>query len=124
MPGRAFIGLSPEEKHPAEFRPSPIPDEPTVTVWLVLAAVVVALVVIFVGSAIHTPTQLIEPVFRGQCPSGGVFDAQAGMCVLTEQTWWDRVPMTVWCFYAALAAAIVMTAPFLVYKGKRRTGQV
>ncbi|HEX3298780.1 MAG TPA: hypothetical protein VHW68_01560 [Actinomycetota bacterium] len=34
MPGRAFIGLSPDEKHPAEFHPSPLPDEPQITVSL------------------------------------------------------------------------------------------
>jgi hypothetical protein len=38
MSRRPFIGLSPGEKHPAEFRTSPIPDEPHVTVGLVVAA--------------------------------------------------------------------------------------
>jgi hypothetical protein len=32
--------------------------------------------------------------------------------------------MTVWFVYAALAATIVMIAPFLVYRVKRRTGQL
>jgi len=89
----------------------------------VLAAVVVALIVIFVGSAIHTPTRLIVPSFRGQCPSFAVLDVQAGVCVQTVLTWWDRVPMAVWLFYAGLAAAIVMTAPFLVYRIKGRRSQ-
>jgi hypothetical protein len=38
IPGRAFIGLSPDEKHPSEFRPRRLPDEPMVTVWLVIGA--------------------------------------------------------------------------------------
>jgi hypothetical protein len=124
VPDRTYIGPRPKASHPAEFNPSPLPEEPKVTVWLVVAAVVVALVVIFVGSAIHTPTQFTTQAFRGTCPSGGVFDTRAGGCVVTERTRWDRVPMTVWFVYAALAATIVMIAPFLVYRVKRRTGQL
>jgi len=33
-----FIGFSPYEKHSAEFRSGPLPDEPQITVWLAVAA--------------------------------------------------------------------------------------
>ena len=55
MPGRWFIGLSAEEKHPSEFQPSRLPDEPKVTAWLVIGAVVAALAVIAVGYWIDHP---------------------------------------------------------------------
>jgi len=122
--GRAFFGLAPGEKHPSEFHPRPLPDELKLTVWLVLSAVVVALVVILVGSAIHRPTRLIVPSFGGQCPSFAVHNTELGICERTALTWWDQIPMAVWFFYAGLAAALVVITPFLAYRVKHRTGQI
>lgn len=119
-----FTGLSPHEKHPSQFAPSPLREEPRVTVWLVLAALVVALVVIMIGFKFHQPMlDRLQPV-RGVCGQYGTLPGADGMCPRADLTWWNRVPMRVWFFYAALAAMIVMIAPFLVYRVKRRTGQV
>ncbi|HEX3298570.1 MAG TPA: hypothetical protein VHW68_00485 [Actinomycetota bacterium] len=124
MPGRAFIGLSPSERHRAEFEPQPLPDEPEVTVWLVAGAVFVALLVIGVGFEFHLPATRSFPVHHGLCPSGTLPSPHGTACPRLDLSWWNQISMTVWFVYAALAAALVMITPFLVYRVKRKTGQV
>lgn len=124
MPGRAFIGLSPGEKHRAEFETNPLPDEPQITVWLVAGAVLVALVVVLIGWEFHQPVlHSLEPI-RGLCGRYGTLPNAEGMCPRPDLTWLNRISMTVWFVYAALAATLVMITPFLVYRVKRNTGQV
>ena len=124
MPGRAFIGLSPDEKHPAEFNPGPLPDEPQITVLLVAIAVIVALLMIFVGHNIHEPATRSLPLIHGLCPNGSTPNLQGVACPRPNPSFWNRIPMTVWFVYAGLAAAIVIAAPFIVYAVKRSTGRV
>ena len=124
MPGRASIGLSPGERHRAEFQPSPLPDEPQVTVWLVAGAVLVALVVILVGWEFHQPVLHPFKPIHGLCGRYGTLPDAAGMCPRPDLIWLNRIPMAVWFVYAALAATLVMITPFLVYRVKRSTGQV
>ena len=129
MPGRAFIGLSPGERHRAEFEPTPLPDEPEITVWLVAGAVLVALAVFLLGWLIHQPALESMRIIRqgpnrGLCPYGIVPNERAPACPLLNLRWWSRIPMTVWFVYAVLAGTLVMIAPFLVYRVKCRTGQV
>jgi hypothetical protein len=124
MPGRAFVGLSPDEKHPSEFSPGPLPDEPQVTVWLVAAAIGVGLLVIWIGSLVHAPATASFPVHHGLCPNGAVPFDHGPACPHLDVRWWNRISMTVWFVYAALAAGLVMTGPFIAYGVKRTTGQV
>lgn len=129
MPGRVFIGLSAREKHRAEFEPSPLPDEPQITVWLVAGAILLALAVVLVGWLIHQPALDSLRILhggpnRGLCPYGAVPNVQAPACPRPDLTWWERIPMTLWFGCAGVAAALVIATPFLLYRVKRTTGQV
>lgn len=125
MAGRALLGLSPGERHRAEFQPSPLPDEPQVTVWLIAGAALVALAVILVGWEIHQPALDSLPMHHGLCgPYGTVPMTQGPRCPRPDLTWWQRIPMTVWFVYAGLAAALVVIGPFIAYRVKHSTGQV
>lgn len=124
MPGRAFIGLSPEEKHPAEFHPSPLPDEPQITVLLVAGAVLVALAVIVIGYNLHQPATKSFPVLHGLCPSGSLPSDHGPACPRLDLSFWNQISMTVWFVYAGIAAALVVVAPFLVYRVRRSTGRI
>jgi hypothetical protein len=121
MPGRAFIGLDPREKHPGEFRTSRLPDAPQITVWLVAGAVAAALIVIVIGSMIHQDAMLPKGVVDGVCWNGSPPD-HAG-CPPTPDTPGMWIPMVAWYLAAALAATLVLATPFLVYEFKRRTGR-
>jgi hypothetical protein len=138
MPGRAYIGLDPNEKNPSKFQTSRLPDAPEITPWLVTGAVVVALVVVFVGYSIHLPsTYSTKPVIggigaqranqKGQditlvCWDGSLPDHVG--CPPVPVRWGMNIPMVVWFAVAALAATLVITTPFLVYEIKRRTGRI
>jgi CDP-diglyceride synthetase len=124
MPGRMFIGLSPDEKHPAEFRPRRLPDEPKLSVWLVIGAVAVALAVIVVGAMIHYPATIPPGLHDGVCPNGSPPDFRGAPCAPPQVYLVNAIPIAVWCAVAALAATLVLTAPFLVYELKRRTGRL
>ena len=115
MPGRWFIGLSADEKHPSEFQPSRLPDEPKVTAWLVIGAVVAALAVIAVGYWID------HPIPQTDCP--WVTTNPEVACPEPKQ-WGSDIPMMVWFSLGALVATLVLAAPFLVYGFKRQTGRI
>jgi len=124
MPSRGFSGLSPYEQHPAEFGPSPLPDEPQVTVPLVVVAVIVAFLVVLIGSNLHAPATVSLQIINGLCPNGSVPNAQGVACPSPDLSFWNQVPMILWFVYGGVAAAIVIAAPFLVYAAKRWTGRV
>jgi len=67
VPGRAYIGLSSHEKHPAEFRPARLPDASHVTVWLVVGAVPAALSVIILGYMVRWPATRPRGWHHGLC---------------------------------------------------------
>jgi hypothetical protein len=115
MPGRWFIGLSAGEKHPSEFQPSRLPDEPEITFWLVLGAVVAALAVIALGYVIDHP---IPP------SSCDWFTKNPGVRCPEPKRWGSDIPMTVWFSLSALVATLVLVTPFLAYQFKRRTGRI
>ena len=123
MPGRLFIGLAPDEKHPAEFRAGRLPDAPQITPWLVAGAVVVALAVIIIGSMIHQDATLPQFVADGICWNGKPPD-HAGWCPPRPHAPGMWIPMVAWYLCAALAATLVIATPFIVYHGKRRTGRL
>ena len=124
VPDRTYIGPRPEPSHPAEFNPSPLPDEPEFTVLLVVVAVIVALLVVLVGSNLHAPATISLQIINGLCPNGAVPNTQGIACPSPTLSFWNRLPMTVWFVYAVLAAGLVVIAPFLVYRVKPKTGQL
>jgi hypothetical protein len=122
MPGRAYIGLDPHDKNPSEFQTSRLPDEPQVTVWLVVGAVVVALVVLFIGYSIHLPSTYSTDPVDGMCWDGSPVDRFG--CPHVPVSWGMNIPMAVWFAVAALAATLVICTPFLWYEVRRRTGRI
>ena len=114
MPGRWFIGLSSDEKHASQFRPSRLPDAPRVTVWLVIGAALAALAVMAIGYWIDHP---IPPL---SCP----FVTDREVACPEPKQWRSDIPMVVWFSLGALVATLVVAAPFLVYEFKRQTGRI
>jgi hypothetical protein len=121
MPGRAFIGLDPHEKHPGEFGTRRLPDAPQITVWLVVGAVATALVVIVIGSMIHADAAYLKGPVDGVCWDGST-PAHIGQACPKPETPGIWIPMVAWYLAGALAATLVLATPFLVYEFKRQTG--
>ena len=92
------------------------------TVWLVAGAAFVALVVIVVGLLIHQPAAVTSHFHDGVCangqPPGHGNRCQASVDGL------NAVPMAVWFVVAAIAATLVIVAPFVTYMVKRSIGKI
>src|SRR5262245_30116735 len=112
MPGRAYIGLSLQDENSSEFQTSRLPDEPQVTAWLVVGAVVAALAVVLVGAMIHWPATRHHGLHHGLC-NGPPLSHTGEPCLPPHLNRANRIPMAVWFALAGLAATLVICTPFL-----------
>jgi hypothetical protein len=106
MAGRAFVGLSPEEKHKGQFRPAPLPAEPGVSVSRVVVGVALGSIVLALGYHVHSIRQprkaCVGDLFgRDRCPPTG-----------------SGVPMVVWMGVAALIVTVVIAWPYLTFAAR------
>jgi hypothetical protein len=110
MPGRAYIGLSSDKKHPGQFRPQRLADAPSISLGRIITGIVAALVVLGFGYSLHTPDGRVTDCVgdmgdRTGCPP------QLGA----------GVPMVVWLSVAVLVATLVIGWPYLRYAMRRRS---
>ena len=104
MPGRAFVGLTPEEKHPAEFRPERLPDEPSISLGRVVVGVVTGLILFGFGTSLHT-----EKLRISVCNKVGALKHPAGCA----RPLGSGVPVIVWLSVAALVTTVLIAWPYL-----------
>jgi hypothetical protein len=111
MPGRWFIGLSPDEKYPGQFRPAPLPDEPSLSPSRVVVCVVLALMVRTFGFYRHSAHVHSAHRPRAECLQHG----DRNVCPPLPSS---GVPIGVWLSIAVLVAAIVIAWPCLTFGAK------
>ena len=106
MAGRLFIGLSSREKYPGQFRPAPLPDQPSLSLGRVVVGLALGLLVFAFGLYLRST----KPV---GCP---VHVRHGGRIVCSPLG--SGVSMRVWLSIAVLVAAIVIAWPYLTFGAK------
>ena len=110
MPGRPMVGLSPDEKHPAEFRTKRLRDDPQISLERVLIGVLLGLIVL--GTGYYLRSDLGR--------SSGCNDPNPRNC---SPPIGRDVPMIVWLSVAALVITLVIAWPYLAAEARRWVGR-
>lgn len=103
MPGRLFVGLSANEKHPGQFRPPGLPDKPSISRGRVMAGTCIGLL-----------------VFGFTYGSGLTWTCNSDCLAPTG----SDVPIIVCLLFAVPVAVVVIAWPHLSFQIKRWLGRI
>jgi hypothetical protein len=107
VPGRAFVGLDPNEKHPEQFHPGRVDEGPSLTLGRSIVGVLLGLAVIGAGYAFHTP-------------GGFLSDCQKPHAAACQHQLGSGISMYVYVGVGVIVALVVVLWPYLRAGLKRR----